>query len=134
VGVDRVTIQDAARLLGISEGAVRKRVKRGALEHDKEPDGRLYVYLDGGRRGIDDVQDAGVDHHNAALISRLEDEIAYLREESRRKDEIIMQQAVTMRALTAAEQGQEPVQREEPPTHSGGSEAGTQRPWWRFWR
>ena len=51
-GVDRLTIQQAARRLGISEGAVRKRVARGSLEHDKEDDGRVYVYLDaGGRRG-----------------------------------------------------------------------------------
>jgi DNA-binding Lrp family transcriptional regulator len=101
-GVDRLTIQEAARRLGISEGAVRKRVTRKTLEHGKEDDGRVYVYLDaGGRQGVDDGQDEGVDPNSNALISRLEDEVAYLREENRRKDEIIMQQAMTMRQLSA---------------------------------
>jgi len=104
-GVDRVTIQEAARNLGISEGAVRKRVTRGTLQHEKEEDGRVYIYLDeGDRRGVDKGQDVGVDPNNNALISQLRDEVAYLRDESRRKDEIIMQQAMTMRQLSAASQ------------------------------
>jgi hypothetical protein len=47
-GVDRLTIQEAARRLGISEGAVRKRVARDSLDNDKGEDGRVYVYLDAG--------------------------------------------------------------------------------------
>jgi hypothetical protein len=102
-GVDRLTIQEAARRLGISEGAVRKRVTRGSLKHDKEEDGRVYVYLDiGGRHRVDEGQDAGVDPNSDALISQLRDEVTYLRDENRRKDEIIMQQAMTMRQLSAA--------------------------------
>jgi len=142
-GVDRLTIQEAARRLGISEGAVRKRVARGSLEHDKE-DGRVYVYLDSGdRRGVDDVQDEGVDPNNDALISQLRDEVDYLRDENRRKDEIIMQQAMTMRQLTAApsqeppeaaETAAEEAERVRPRSDAPGahSEAeGAQRPWWR---
>jgi hypothetical protein len=112
-GVDRLTIQEAARALGVSEGAVRKRVTRGTLEHEKEDDGRVYVYVDmGDRRGVDDGQDEGVDPNSNALISQLRDEVAYLRDENRRKDEIIMQQAMTMRQLTAAEP-QEPTEAAE---------------------
>jgi hypothetical protein len=107
-GVDRLTIQEAARRLGISEGAVRKRVARDRLAHEKDDDGRVYVYLDvGGRRGVDNGQDQGIDPNSNALISQLRDEVAYLRGENRRKDEIIMQQAMTMRQLTAAS-SQEP--------------------------
>jgi excisionase family DNA binding protein len=40
-----MTVHDAARRLGISEDAVRMRVKRGKLPADKEG-GRLYVMLD----------------------------------------------------------------------------------------
>jgi excisionase family DNA binding protein len=98
-GVDRLTIQEAARRLGVSEGAVRKRVSRGTLENHKDEDGRVYVYLDG---GVDEGVDEGVDPNSNALISQLRDEVAYLRDENRRKDEIIMQQATTMRQLTAA--------------------------------
>ena len=135
--MDRVTIQEAARRLGVSEGAVRKRVARGTLEHDKEDDGRVYVYLDiGGTRGVDGGQDEGVDPDGNALISQLRDEVAYLREESRRKDEIIMQQAMTMRALSAPDEPEnvtpgEPRKEEEPPESTGGPETATTRPWWR---
>jgi vacuolar-type H+-ATPase subunit I/STV1 len=112
-GVDRLTIQEAARALGVSEGAVRKRVTRGTLKHEKQDDGRVYVYVDmGDRRGVDDGQDEGVDPNSNALISQLRDEVAYLRDENRRKDEIIMQQAMTMRQLTAAEP-QEPTEAAE---------------------
>jgi hypothetical protein len=133
---ERVTVQDAARLLGISEGAVRKRVTRNSLRHDKEEDGRVYVYLDErGTRGVDDGPYGGVDPNSTALISQLRDEIAYLREESRRKDEIIMQQAVTVRQLTAGQEPQGPPQ--EPAPEPSGTQAPQEperpasRSWWR---
>ncbi len=135
-GVGRLTIQEAARRLGVSEGAVRKRVTRGTLQHEKE-DGRVYVFLDA---GVDDVQDEGVDPNNDALISQLRGEVAYLRDENRRKDEIIMQQAMTMRQLTAApsqeppeaaETAEEEAERVRPRPGAPGAQEGAQRPWWR---
>jgi len=141
---DRVTIQEAARRLGVSEGAVRKRVTRGTLQHDKEPDGRVYVYLDAGdRRGIDSGQDEGVDPNSNALISRLEGEVEFLRDQVRRQQEIIAQQAVTMRQLTAApeeapeaaETVEEAPEGSEPRSATGAAQEATQRPearsWWR---
>ena len=116
-GIDRLTIQEVARRLGISEGAVRKRVARKTLRHDKDADGRVYVYLDSaGRQGVDGGQDARVDPNSNALISQLRDEVAYLRDENRRKDEIIMQQAMTMRQLTAASSERPPDERESAET------------------
>jgi hypothetical protein len=142
-GVDRLTIQEAAWRLGISEGAVRKRVTRKTLRHDKDDDGRVYVYLDsGGRRGVDVGQDEGVDPNSNALISRLEDEVEFLRNQVQRQQEIIAQQAVTMRQLTAAS-SQEPSEdaetveeapdRAEPQSTTGGAQEGAERPWWRRW-
>jgi AcrR family transcriptional regulator len=142
-GVDRLTIQEVARALRISEGAVRKRVTRGTLKHEKEQDGRIYVYLDArDRRGVDVGQDEGVDPHNNALISQLRDEVAYLRDENRRKDEIIMQQAMTMRQLSAAqpqelteaaETVEEEQERAEPQSDAPGTQEGVRRPWWQRW-
>jgi hypothetical protein len=141
-GVDRLTIQEAARRLGISEGAVRKRVTRGTLLHEKEENGRVYVYLDErDRRGVDEGQDEGVDPNNNALISELRDQIAYLREENRRKDEIIMQQAITMRALSPSQETSSEKPPESPQTASEGvaretpfteeEQPSSQRSWWR---
>jgi hypothetical protein len=142
-GVDRLTIQEAARTLRISAGAVRPRVTRGTLKHEKEQDGRIYVYLDkGDRRGVDVGQDEGVDPASNALISQLRDEVAYLRDENRRKDEIIMQQAMTMRQLSAAspqepsegsETAEEAPGTAEPRPATGRAQEGAQRPWWRRW-
>ncbi len=144
-GLDRLTVQEAARRLGVSEGAVRKRVTRGTLRHDKAPDGRVFVYLDS---GVDTGVDEGVDPNSSALISRLEGEVAYLRDENRRKDEIIMQQAMTMRQLTAGtpreapggpETGAEASEGAEPRSATGAAQEATERPeadeerrpWWR---
>jgi hypothetical protein len=41
----RVTVQEAAVLLGLSEDAVRSRLKRGTLGKEKAPDGTVYVVL-----------------------------------------------------------------------------------------
>jgi len=123
-GVDRLTIQEAARRLGVSEGAVRKRVARDTLEHHKDEDGRVYVYLDA---GVDSGVDEGADPNSNALISQLRDEVAYLRDENRRKDEIIMQQAMTMRQLTAAPPQEPSETRESPESPDRTDELGEVR-------
>jgi hypothetical protein len=136
-GLERVTIQEAARNLGVSEGAVRKRVTRGTLPHDKDPDGRVYVYLDERTtRGVDDGQDAGVDPHNSALISRLEGEVEFLRDQVRRQQEIIAQQAMAMRQLSASpeeapgdtETVEEAPDRAAPRSDAASPQADAQRP------
>ena len=42
----RMTVEEAARSLGIKEESVRKRVRRKKMRSEKDEDGRLYVYLD----------------------------------------------------------------------------------------
>jgi hypothetical protein len=67
---------------------------------------------------VDEGDRRGVEPNSNALISQLRDEVAYLRDENRRKDEIIMQQATTMRQLTAAPP-QEPSEARESSENSG---------------
>jgi hypothetical protein len=81
----RVTLREAAEILGISKEAVRKRVNRGTLRSEVEVDGRRYVYVDAGG-------DAGGDepptYESDALTSEMQDRIAFLeRELDRRADE-----------------------------------------------
>jgi hypothetical protein len=92
---ERVTVQEAARRLGITESAVRKRVQRRLLGHDKEADGRLYVYLDTQDKGRDQVQDSSYD----MLVRRLENENEFLRRELERKDTILLNMTEAMKAL-----------------------------------
>ena len=68
---------EAAARLKVKEQAIRKRIQRGTLAHDKDDDGRVHVYLvpedraTGGGNGID----TGV----CTLVQSLKEQIAYLR-------------------------------------------------------
>ena len=81
----RLTLRQAAAVLGVSESAVRKRVERDTLRSDKGADGRRYVYLDVPEPGADSVADEGADTsatgERNALISAKEETIAVLREQ-----------------------------------------------------
>jgi hypothetical protein len=43
----RLTVQEAAEVLGTSVDAVKMRVRRGSLESEKDSDARVYVWVDG---------------------------------------------------------------------------------------
>src|SRR5215210_2212434 len=116
-----MTVVEAARVLGITEGAVRKRVERGKLNAKHAPDGRLVVYLEGVDSDVtanDTTHDRRVWSHDTPAdryTRSLEDQVKYLRgqleeerESRRRADTIIAQlsqanveQARTIRALEA---------------------------------
>jgi predicted transcriptional regulator len=136
---ERVTVQEAARLLGITESAVRKRVQRGLLERDKEPDGRLYVYLDTHDTGRDKIRESSYD----MLVRRLENENEFLRRELERKDTILLNMTEAMKALNppareepsdereAPQTVEEASDRAEPRPATPGPQEGARRPWWR---
>jgi hypothetical protein len=96
----RMDIKQAAQVLNITTDAVHKRVKRGALEAEKDAEGRVYVFL----------EDVWTPDIRDELIDRLENEIEYLRreaedrkEEARRKDAILLTMAQRIPELEAAE-------------------------------
>ncbi len=126
---DRVTIQEAARRLGVKDDAVRKRIQRGTLDHEKDGDGRVYVFLGqthdtsqykSSHRSKDFSQNLAKDKvQNVSediLVGTLQDQIRYLRdiietrnqelesrtEELRRKDTIIMSLAQRVPELSPA--------------------------------
>jgi excisionase family DNA binding protein len=53
---DRVTIQEAARRLGVKEDAIRKRIQRGSVQHEKSKDGRVYVWVDATQDATQDTE------------------------------------------------------------------------------
>ncbi len=98
---ERVTIQEAARRLGISESAIRKRVQRGTLHHQKGGDGRVYVYLDMGEDTVQTpVRDELVDEIRDQ-VTHLREQLAEEREARRRADTIIMELSRANAALAA---------------------------------
>lgn len=74
---ERVTVQVAASRLGVTEQAIRKRIKRGTIPADTE-DGRVYVYLDAASTGYGHVQDEVTNPASGALISEMQARIESL--------------------------------------------------------
>jgi hypothetical protein len=137
----------AARDLGISTDAVRKRIARGSLRSDRE-DGHVRVWLDVGR--TEAGREAQVD--GEALVEVLQEHISDLRvqleaerEARRRADTIIAQLTQANAALAAkvpeleaaesrevtAEGAAERPERAEPHSDAPGDQEAVRRPWWR---
>jgi hypothetical protein len=144
----RLTVQEAAEVLDTSVDAVRMRIRRGTLESEKDPDGRVHVWVNG-----DSTETKPrLDGEPSALISAKEETIRVLseqleseREARRRADTIIAQLTQANAALAARvpelEASQEPPEaaemveeepgRTEPSPDFQGAQEGVQRPWWR---
>jgi hypothetical protein len=67
-----MTVEEAARNLGIKEESIRKRVRRGKMRSKKGEDGRLYVYVD----NAETVREEPVDGFGDMYIDRSADEPA----------------------------------------------------------
>jgi hypothetical protein len=118
----RVTVREAAILLGVSEGAIRKRVDRGTLEHDKGADGRVCVYLPSGIYGVDNGVDPSNTPESGVLISEMKERIGFLEEELRRKDAILLNMTEAMKALTPP--SDPPSEPREVPVSASGAQGG----------
>jgi excisionase family DNA binding protein len=114
--MERLTTDQAADRLGISVDAVRGRIKRGTLEHEREGN-KVYVLLEGEAYDQSTTSsDESTDQARPAkLVEVLTDQVEHLREQlaeereaRRRADTIIAQlaqsneeQARTIRAIEA---------------------------------
>jgi excisionase family DNA binding protein len=140
---DRVTIQEAAQRLGVKEDAIRKRIQRGTLRHEKTQEGRVFVWLHAAPDATQDAaQDTYRDASQDALLSAKDETIAALREQLAQANERDRENRRIIAALTSripaieapheATGGAEPVEEEaEPRPATGGAQEGLQRPWWR---
>jgi hypothetical protein len=145
---ERLTVAQAAASLGITEGAVRSRIKRGTLPTAKEG-GTVFVLLGGGTSQANQPPNIGVPGDQSDLIASLQDQIRYLREqldaerearteERRRHDTIVAQLTSRIPSIEApqedseaAETAEEGPERAEPRSATGGALEGVRRSWWR---
>ena len=115
---NRASVTEAAQVLGVTVDAIRKRVQRGTIPHQRDDAGRVWVLLEAaksmqgtptstGRDESEHVHDTDQDMYQTEgqshLVESLEDQVGYLRgvietrdkeleartEELRRKDHII---------------------------------------------
>jgi excisionase family DNA binding protein len=133
----RVPVAEAAKALGISEGAVRMRVKRGTLPSTREG-GRLYVLLN-----TEPTPDPERTHDRTSeLIAALREQLQAERQAHAEARRLLMAALERIPAIEAPASG---ATDERGPHQTGGEGAQrgtapegadrpTQRPWWRFWR
>jgi hypothetical protein len=141
--LDRLTVAEAASALGISQDAVRKRIARGTISHDRDESGRVFVYLSPSetvhKTDQDTTQDAASKTVQDAYIRSLEDQIAFLRRELERKDGILLNLTERIPQLEAPQEAreapqtveEEPERAAEPRPATGGPQEPVRRPWWR---
>jgi hypothetical protein len=143
----RVSVYEAADLLGVTVDAIRKRIQRGTIPHERHEDGRVYVLVDEAplqdksskptSTVQDDVQDdSQVPYLTDELVTELRAQNEWLRREVERKDAILLRMAERLPELEAAA---EP--REAPVSTLEGQSKGTapaeqqepsqRRVWWR---
>jgi hypothetical protein len=152
----KVSVYEAANALGVTVDAIRKRIQRGTIPHQRDEAGRVWVLLDEASSRQDAANSTVPDDGEYAyrpedrdeLVGSLKDQVEYLRQvietrdlELQRKDSIIA--ALTQR-IPELEPPREPAQEEprgSPETLSYGAgkgdmhpdEEGTQdpHPWYR---
>ncbi len=139
----RATVKEAAEMLGVSEAAIRARVRRGSLRSERdEESGRVYVYVD-----ADDARSGAraerVEHaeggdrgamHPATreLIDELRRQLEQEREANRENRRLLMA------ALEHARELEAPRERRGSPESAGEAGEGSTPPperehrsWWR---
>jgi hypothetical protein len=143
----RLTVAQAADALGITEGAVRSRIKRGTLATEKEG-GTVYVLLGGGTSEANQAPNTDVPAgQSPELLEALRDQIQDLREQLEQANERDRENRRIIAALTsripAIEAPASPEPRESPqsearpgPTEAptppaGEPQRGSERTWWR---
>jgi len=152
----KATVYGAAEVLGVTVDAIRKRIQRGTIPHERHEDGRVYVLLDEASKLQDNRQDASgkvQDDRQTPyrtdrdeLVQSLQEQVEYLRheaevwqEEARRKDHLL---AAALERIPAIEAPPDTPSdsRESPVTTAEGRGDGEGYPeqekpvsWWRRW-
>jgi len=157
-GTTRVSVEEAARLLGIEKQSVKKRVQRGKLRSERDASGTLWVWVDTSET-VQDGSGTEVRTVRDEMVEDLRDQVAYLRsqldvraDEIQRRDIIISQltQATSnltdrLREIEAPAETSTPSQPSEagaqdaangaggprPQQADTGAQTGAQKPWWK---
>ena len=149
-GRRRLTVAEASEILGVTVEAVRGRIKRGTLEHERDS-GTVYVWLDidqsptSDQPDDDQLTDQPQPDVHEELADELRSRIRYLerqveeeREARRRADTLLaqlMQRIPELEAPSERSEGRESPESPGPTgtttEDEGEAQEGVQRPWWR---
>jgi excisionase family DNA binding protein len=146
----RLSVYQAAEVLGVTVDAIRKRIARGTIPHERDEDGRVWVLLDADQDAASKVRDTDrLQSDSGALTSELRDRLHYvegqLSEERQAHAEARRIIAGLVERIPPAieaprespETVEEPSEGAEPRPYAGGPQEGAQprpgAPWWRRW-
>ena len=136
---NRLSVYETADAMGVTVDAIRKRVSRGTIPHEKGDDGRVWIILDTDRYSSGNVRDTDRPQSDAsALTSQMQSEIDYLRgqleserqahAEARRIIAGLVERIPALEPPGEPETPSEPVQSTQAPERETPAEG---RPWWR---
>ena len=154
---NRATVHEAAQVLGVTVDAIRKRIQRNTIPHERLGNGRVYVLLDTASTLQDTsetLRDDDQDEYRTRrdeLVESLREQVEYLKgvvatrdEEIRRRDHIIA--GFVERLPPQLEAPPAPAPREAPqraaeddggpeprPAPEEAQESVERRSWWRRW-
>jgi hypothetical protein len=143
----RVSVYQAAEVMGVTVDAIRKRVARDTIPHEKDEHGRVWVLLDIDQDTASKVRDTDQSQSATdALISQMQERIASLeRQLDQEREANSEHRRLLLRALERIPPqleapseprespqpfGEEP-ERAEPRSVAVESQESVQRPWWR---
>ena len=139
---NRVSAYEAAEVLGITVDAIRKRIQRGTIPHERGDDGRVWVLLKASGILPDEEQD-NCRTKSDELLAELREQVRYLREilgeeqdARKRADTIIAQLAQVSSALAARVSKlealpEEPADHPRPSSDAEGDSESRERSSWR---
>jgi hypothetical protein len=144
---NKVSVYQAAEVMGVTVDAIRKRISRDTIPHEKSEDGRVWVILDTDQDSASKVRDTDQPRSDVtALISAKDETITALRDqleaerqahaEARRLlmaalERIPPQLEAPPEARESPQTAEEESDRAEPRPATGGAQESAHRPWWR---
>ena len=139
---NRLSVYEAATLLSVTVDAIRKRIQRGTIPHERDDDGRVWVLMDASSIKPDNVRDiyrAKPDE----LVDELREQISHLREILREEQDARRRADAIIAELTQANAGlatlvpeleappEEPTLPVRPPAGAQGDPGGRDDSRWR---
>jgi len=137
----RVSIPEAALRLGVTQSAVRQRIRRGSISWEKGEDGRTYVFIS---PDVTSARHVDKRSRDAALVEELRDRVRSLEEQIARRDAIMLSLTESLRQLEAPRDAREspesaveeptgtpPPQEQQEPSSRPERSPERQVPWWR---
>jgi hypothetical protein len=138
---DRVAVPEAAEMVRVTQGAIRKRVQRGTIPRDKDSEGRIYVYVNPSdtspEAGKDRPRDTVTGQSCNEVLEAYKEQVEFLREELERKETLLVFLTQRIPELEVHSESRGPSEKPLEDTDKGnvvppGQKEASQRPaWWR---